>query len=138
MSNVLSIIHKKKAAGDNKLTFVFQCKLSGAYVKGGAVGVPGETLSFNTALNPGYISRPKIPNAPAGRLPANADIRVVRAPDGYDALVEQNATSPTPNNFVMRLFSSGDTEIASGNYAAGVTGDTTGFIIEIDVPQKYD
>lgn len=137
MSNKLTIIHKKKAAGGNVITSVFQCIVSGAYVKGGAVGVAGETLSFNTALNPGFIARPRIPGAPAGRLPPNNQIRVVRAPDGYDALVEQNAVAPTPNNFVLRIFSSGDTELASGNYAAGLTADLTGFIIEMDIPLKY-
>jgi hypothetical protein len=53
-------------------------------------------------------------------------------------MVEQNATSPTTKNYAMRMFTSGNTELGSGAYAAGVTADTTGVIIEIDVPMKYN
>jgi len=137
MANALSIIDKRRDIG-NRITFVFQCLLSGSYVTSTTIGVAGETLNFNAASNPKLIARPKLPGSPAGVLPPNSAIKVVRCPDGYDALVEQNAVSPTQANYVLRLFTSGDTALGSGAYPAGVTGDTTGFIIEVTVPLKYD
>lgn len=138
MANTLTLINKKRSAGDNRVRFTFKCVVSGAYAQGGSIGTPGETLSFNTALNPTYIARPKLPGAPAGKLPANSDIRITRCPDGYDALVEQNAASPTQANYALRIFGSGNTELGTGAYAAGLTADTTGFLIDVDVPLKYN
>ncbi len=137
MANTVTILDKKRAAGGNKMTFVYQILVTLAYVTSVTVGVPGETINFQTASNPKKIARGKLPGGPAGVLPPNTAIRVTRAPDGYDALVEQNAVAPTTANYVMRLFTSGDTALGSGNYAAGILADTTGFIVEVDVPQKY-
>jgi hypothetical protein len=137
MANTVALIDKKRSVA-NWITFVFQILVSGSYVTSTTIGVAGETINFNGATNTKKIARPKLPGAPAGVLPPNSRIRVTRAPDGYDALVEQNATLPTQANYVMRLFTSGDTALGSGAYAAGVTADLTGFIVEVDVQAKYN
>lgn len=137
MANTVTIIDKKRAAGGNRITYVFKILPTGTYLTSATMGVAGETIAFNNALNPKLIVRPKLPTNAAGVLPPNSAIRVTRTPDGYDALVEQNATAPVPNNYVLRLFSSGDTALGSGAYAAAFVADTTGIIVEIDVPQKY-
>jgi len=139
MANILTLIDKQRAIG-NKVIFRFKVVLSGSYAQGGAIGVPGETLSFNTALNPNYIARPKLPGAPAGKLPANADFLLRNLPAGFDGRVEQNATLPTQANYALRLFSSGGTEISTGAYSSvGATlVDATGITIEVTVPARYN
>lgn len=116
---------------------------TGSYVNGGAVGVPGETLNFNTALNPGFLSRPKLPTGPpAARLPTASDIETPNNVNGYTLQVEANATNPTPANFVGRLFAAGSgnanpVELAAASYASyGLTNAV--FVVEFAVPAKYD
>lgn len=141
MSNTVTIVDKYKAAGGNKVVKVFKILVSGSYLTSTTIGVAGETINFNAALNPNKIARPKIPSTILGstaNLVPSSQIKVVRAPDGYDAIIEQNAVSPTGSNYVMRIFTSGDTALGSGAYAAGVTADTTGFIVEVVVPLKND
>lgn len=141
MANVLTFLGSDRAPGPFYIKR-YQCVVSGSYVNGGAIGVPGETLSFNTSVNTALRARAKLPANGAGRLPANADFRVVRNPEGYVGQIERNATSPTPNNFAMRIFAAGSgaanpVEIASGAYLAALIADPTGFIIEVRVAQKY-
>lgn len=137
MANTVALIDKKRAAGSNKITLIFQILVTGSYVTSTTLGVAGETIAFNNASNTKKIARGKLPTSAAGILPPNSAIRVVRSPDGYDALIEQNAVAPTPNNYVMRLFGSGDSALGSGAYAAAVLADTTGFIVEVVLPSKY-
>src|ERR1700690_160886 len=145
MSNTLKLIRRKKSAGSSIITYVYQCLLSGSYVNGGAIGTPGETLNFDTATNPNFVSRPKLPRGPSGKTPAASDVRITRIPGGFDAQIEQNATLPTPANFVLRIFTAGSgnaapVEMSAGTYASNgpaLSADTTGLIIEVDVPSKY-
>lgn len=141
MANQLTFLRKKKAAGDSYITKVFQCALSASYVQSSGIGTAGETLNFNAALNPGYAARTKLPGVILGStdaLPPNTAFRVTPY-SGFTAQVEQNATSPTPNNYVLRIFASDGTELASGTYAS-VAPDLllAPLVIEVDVPQKYD
>lgn len=141
MANQLTFLGSDRAPGPFFIKR-YKCTVSGSYVNGAAIGVPGETLSFNTAINTALRARAKLPTAAAGRLVPNIDFKVVRNPEGYIAQIEQNATSPTPNNYVMRIFAAGSgaanpVEIASGAYLAALIADTSGFIIEVRVSQKY-
>jgi hypothetical protein len=144
MANVLTYLRKRKAAGDNFITKVFQCALSGSYLNGGAIGTPGETLNFSTALNPAYADRAKIPstlNGSTTSLPPNSAFRVLPY-SGFTFQVEQNAASPTNANYALRIFASDGTELSSGTYASVAAALTAagfkGLTIEVDVPQKYD
>ena len=143
MANVLTYLRKKKHIG-NYVTKVFQCALSGSYAQSAGIGTPGETLAFNSALNPGYAERTKLPgvmNGSTSNLPPNSAIRVQPA-SGFTAQVEQNAANPTPQNYCLRIFASDGTELGSGTYvalaAALVAAGFKGLIIEVDVPLKYD
>jgi hypothetical protein len=131
----------------------YACTLSGSYANGGAVGTPGETLSFNTALNPNKLARPKLVGATpgSGRIPsvANGDFQVVNAPTGIIAQIENNAVSVggvvsvLPSNMVMRLFGGGSgaaepAELASATYASyGLTLTNAIIIIEVNLASKY-
>lgn len=138
MAAALTAVRKKKGLG-SFITLVIQCVLSGNYTNSGGVGnagTPGETLNFTNITNTLKLARFKLPQAPAGKLPPNTDIRVTRCPAGYDAQVEQNATNPTAANYVLRIFTTGGTELGAGAYPTGLT-DVTGLVIEIDIPNKY-
>jgi hypothetical protein len=144
MANVLTLLRKKRAAGSNIITYVFQCVLSGSYVNGGAIGVAGEILNFNAAANPKFISRPKLPTAPSGKSPDATDIRITRLPGGFDGQVEKNAVAPTPSNYIMRLYGAGSgaalpAELASNTYAnvGPALVEAAGIVIEVDVPSKF-
>lgn len=144
MANTLTLLRKKRAAGSNVVTYVFQCVLSGSYVSGGAIGTAGETLNFNSASNPRFLNRPKLPTAPSASIPAATDIRITRVPGGFDAQIEKNAVLPTPSNYVLRLFGAGSgaavpAELASGTYASvgPLLVEATGLVIEVDVPSKF-
>lgn len=127
----------------DKVIWKFSCTLSGSYAQGGAVGTPGETLNFNGAANPFKLARPKIPGSPAGRLPANSDCQVTKVPAGYSATLERNASSPTPANFALRIFTAGSgaaapAELGAGAYPAALSGDLLGITMEISAPLKYN
>jgi hypothetical protein len=122
----------------------FSVTFSGNYANGGAVGVPGETLNFNAALNPNKLARPKIPaGPPAARLPLPTSTETPANANGYTFQVEPNAVAPTPANFVGRFFAGGSgaanpAELASASYASyGITATTT-FVVEFAVPAKYN
>jgi hypothetical protein len=144
MSNVLTIKSKKKASGGATVTKVFQCALAGSYLQSSGAGTPGELLNFNAALNPGLIARAKLPgviNGSIKALPPNSAFRVALA-SGFTAQVEQNATSPNTNNYVLRIFASDGTELPSALYSSVaaplVAAGFAGLTIEVDVPQKFD
>ena len=138
MAASLSFLNKDIGAGNNIVWKNFQCTLSGNYTNSGAaanVGTPGETLSFNTALNPKYLSRPRIPNGGStGQLLAASDF-IVQLPQGYDGIVEKNATNPTANNYVLRIFTTSATELNAGAYPAALIAEP--FLIKVRVPSKY-
>lgn len=139
MPNAITFLRNKRGAGNNFVTKVFGIIVSGSYTQSSGIGTAGETLAMNSAAVIGKPARPKLPstlNGSTSNLIPNNSIKVVRAPAGYDALVEQNATSPTAQNYVLRIFTSGGTELSGGSYPAAITGDTTGFIVEFDVPLK--
>lgn len=141
MANAVTFLRTRRAAGSDFNTKVFSVTVSGSYTQSSGIGTPGETLAMNSASVSGKPARPKLPstmNGSTANLVPNSAIRVVRGPAGYDALVEQNATSPTAQNYVLRIFASGGSELSSGGYPGAVSGDTTGFIVEFDVPQKLD
>lgn len=141
MANVLTFLNRRLNM-PTTVTKRFKCVLSGSYVNGGAIGVAGEVLSFNTALNPQIASRTKIPaGPPAARLPANTDIEVANVPNGYLAQVEQNAVLPTPNNFILRIFAAGSgnaapVELSAGAYPAALT--SAPLVIEVNMPAKFN
>jgi hypothetical protein len=140
MSNTITYLRSKRAAG-GIVTKVFSVTVSGSYTQSSGIGTPGETLAMNSAAVSGKPARPKIPstlNGSTSSLIANNAIRVSRNPDGYEGLVEQNASSPTAQNYVLRIFTNGNAELGSGTYPANLSGDTTGFIVEFDVSLKYD
>lgn len=142
MPNVITYLRTERAAGSPTVKKIYKITVSGSYVNGGAVGVPGETLNFNAALNPGYKARTKLPSAPAGRLPVSADFDLMRAPEGFTMQFEPNSVSPTPANVAGRIFAAGSggttpVEIASGAYLAALAADTTGFIVGVSMPAKY-
>lgn len=140
MANALTFLGKRISIG-SRVIKRFTCTLSGNYALGGAIGVAGETLNFNTATNTIKAARPRIPNGGStGQLIPNTDIEVSSVPNGYLAQVEQNAVSPTAANYVLRIFASGSgaaapVELANGAYAAALTGAP--LVIEVAVPTKY-
>lgn len=141
MANVLTFIGRKLNM-PTTVTKRFSCQLSGSYTQGGGIGIPGEVLSFNTAAYTGRPARIKIPaGPPAGNLPLNTDFEVVSVPTGYSAQVERNATAPTPNNFVLRIFAAGSgnaapVELSAGAYPAALT--SAPLVIEVLLPAKYN
>jgi len=140
MANVLTFIGRKLNM-PTTVTKRFSCLLSGNYAQGLAIGVPGETLSFNTAKNPNFAARTKLPSSPGGVLPATTDFEVVTCPNGYSAQVEKNAVAPTPNNYVLRIFAAGSgnaapVELGAGAYPAALTGAP--IVIEVSMPAKYN
>ena len=126
------------SVGPHEVVKRFSCQLAANYTNSGGagnVGTPGETISFNTALNPKFAARPRIPaGPPAARLPLNTDIKCY-LPQGYDAVVEMNAVAPTPNNYVLRIFTTSATELAAGAYPAALLLEP--FLIEVRVPLRY-
>lgn len=140
MANVLTFLQNRILP--HECIKRFTCLLSGNYVQGNAIGVAGETLSFNTALNPNKAARAKLPNgSPSGQLVPNTKAEVSSVPNGYTAQVEQNAVSPTANNYVLRIFAAGSgnaapVELAAGAYPAALTGAP--IVIEMGVPAKYN
>lgn len=137
MANTTTLLEKRRVIG-NYIVFVFQVIVSGSYVQGGAAGTPGETINLNAAANPQKIARPKLPGAPAGKLPPNQDIVGTTEPGGYYPVLQQNASNPTQANYAMRVFTSGGTELGAGAYPAAITNDPTGFVFEVRVPWKYN
>lgn len=133
-----TIVLNKKYLLPHVVIWEFLVTLSANYVSSNnTIGTPGETLNFNGASNPNYIARPKIPaGPPAGRLPGNNDVKVLNAVDGYDAIVEQNAANPTPANYVMRIFSSGNTELGAGAYSAAQKAEP--YIVQVSAPLKFN
>ena len=141
MANTLTLV--KKIILPHAAVFQFSCLLSGNYASsGGAIGVPGETLNFNGAANPNKIARPKIPtvmNGSLAALPATVDCEVMNSVGGFSGVVERNAVSPTAANFVLRLFTSGGTEMtaqAYNNSSANLLVEP--FQIQITVPLRYN
>lgn len=140
MANVLTINEKFQSISIVS-QWEFFCQLSGSYVQGGAAGIPGETLNFNAALNPGKLGRAKIPSAPAGRLPDFDDLEVINTLQGYQAVIERNATLPTPANFVLRIFTAGSgaaapVELSAGAYPAALTAKPV--VIIVTAPSRYN
>jgi hypothetical protein len=152
-ANTLTWISNQRAAGDNIIYKIYSVALSGSYVQGGAIGVKGEVLNFQTPLNPGYGARTKLPgviglpNSTGGTtantdaLPASSAFEVPPV-YGYEFQIEQNATNPTNANYIMRIFSTGGTELASGTYASVaadlVAAGAQPIIIKVRVPAKYN
>ena len=144
-ADTLTYVGKRLGIGPKVVKrFTYTLASGNSYTNGGAVGVAGLTLAFNSAALSGKPARPRIPNGGAsGTLPANTDIVVVNTPNGYIGQVEQNATNPTAANYVLRIFAAGSgaavpAELASNTYAtyAGLTGST--FEIEVTIPAKYN
>jgi len=143
MSNMLTFLGKQKGAG-SQVVKQYTCALSGSYANGGAIGVAGETLNFATALNPKYAARTKLPGAINGsiaNLPANTAFTVPPL-YGFTFAVERNAVSPNTTNYVLRIFASDGTELASGTYAsvaaALVAAGAQAIVINVTVPLKQD
>lgn len=142
MANLLTYLRKELGAGTDPKK-VFTCLLSGNYANGGAIGVPGEVLAFNSAAYTGRPARRFLPstvNGSTSALPKNTDFEVL-VPDGFSAQVEQNAANPTANNFALRVFVAGSgnadpVELATGAYPAGLTAAP--IVIKVRVPLKYD
>lgn len=145
MANVLTLTNKSlQGVGGpgGKMIFTFRCVLSGSYVQGGGIGLPGETLAFNSAANPNKLARPKLPGSPAGRLPGTNDFEVMNTLGGFTARVEQAAANPTQQNFALRIFQAGSgaaqpAELTAGAYPAALT-DPNGFVINVIVPIRYN
>jgi hypothetical protein len=152
-ANTLTWISNQRAAGENVIYKIYQVALSGSYTNGGAIGVKGEVLNFQAALNPGYGARAKLPgvmglpNSTGGTtnntdaLPANSAFEVPPV-YGYEFQIEQNATSPTTLNYIMRIFTTGGTELSSGAYSS-VAPDLVAvgaqpIIVKVRVPAKYN
>lgn len=152
-ANTLTWLSNQRAAGENVIYKIYSVALSGSYVQGGAIGVKGEVLNFQTPLNPGYGARTKLPgviglpNSTGGTtantdaLPANSAFEVPPV-YGYEFQIEQNAANPTNANYIMRIFSTGGTELASGTYASVaadlVAAGAQPIIIKVRVPAKYN
>lgn len=143
-ANTITWLSNQRAAGENVVWKIFSVTLSGSYVQGGAIGVKGEVLNFSAALNPGYGARAKLPgaiNGSNGPLPANTAFEVPPV-YGYEFQIEQNAVNPTTANYIMRIFSTGGTELASGTYASVaanlVQAGAQPIIIKVRVPAKYN
>ena len=105
-ANTLTWLSNAHAAGDNFVWKIYSVALSGSYVQGGAIGVKGEVLNFQTPLNPGYGARTKLPGvirlaefhrrttANTDALPASSAFEVPPV-YGYEFQIEQNAVNPT-------------------------------------------
>jgi hypothetical protein len=113
----------KVRAEDREIERQFTFVPSGNYTAGGAIGVAGETLNFETALNPTGLRRHTL----GGTFDVN-DFEVYRCPSGYDAVLEANAVNPGFTNVVLRFFTSGGTELtgAPTAYPAGLLGQVVG------------
>lgn len=144
MSNTLTWISNQRAAGDNAIWKIYSVVVSGSYTQGGAIGVKGEVLNFQTPLNPGYGARTKLPgviNGSTAALPANSQFEVPPL-YGFTFQVEQNAVSPNTANYILRIFTSDGTELATGTYAANaaalVAAGAAPIIVKCRVPAKYN
>jgi len=138
MPNTITLIGK--VVLPYKVQYNFTVLLSGSYTSSNAtIGVPGETLNFNAAANPNKLARPKIPSGPpAARLPVATDCEVVNSVAGFTGIVEPNAVAPTPANFVLRLYTSGGTEMTAQAYnTSAPLLLTEPFMVQITVPKKY-
>jgi hypothetical protein len=113
----LTRIRNEEREIERQFTFV----PSGSYAAGGAVGVAGETLNFETALNPNGLRRHTL----AGTFDVN-DFEIYREPAGYAAVLEANAVSPGFTNVVLRFFTTAATELSSAAYPAGLLGQVVG------------
>jgi hypothetical protein len=143
-ANTLTFVSNNRAAGDNVIWKLYSVALSGSYTQGGAIGVKGEVLNFQTPLNPGYGSRSKLPgviNGSNDALPANSQFEVAPV-YGYEFQVEQNAVAPTTANYILRIFTTGGTELATGLYSAVaadlVAAGAQPIIVKCRVPAKYN
>lgn len=139
MANVLTLV--SKIILPHQVQWNFSCLLSGSYVSSNnTIGTPGETLNFNAALNPYKLGRPKIPaGPPAARLPTAQQCEVTNTINGFAGIVEPNATLPTPANFVLRLYTSGGTEMTAQAYSSsGALLLTEPFLIQITAPLRYN
>ena|ERR1017187_3339454 len=144
MANTLTWISNERGAGNNIIWKRYSAVLSGSYIQGGAIGVKGEVLNFQTALNSGYGSRTKLPGVINGSTSALPTASQFEVPPlyGFTFQVEQNATSPTTANYILRVFDSDGTEASSGTYAsvaaALVAAGAQPIIIKVRVPAKYN
>jgi hypothetical protein len=143
-ANTLSFVSNQHSAGDNVIYKLYSAVLSGSYTQGGAVGVKGEVLNFQTALNPGYAARTKLPgviNGSNDALPTSSQFEVFPV-YGYEFQIEQNAVAPTTANYIMRIFTTGGTELGSGLYSSVapdlVAAGAQPIIIKVRVPAKYN
>lgn len=143
-ANTLTWISNERAAGENIIWKIYSVALSGSYTQSTGIGTPGETLNFQTPLNPGYGARTKLPGVINGSNDALPTASQFEVPPvyGYEFQIEQNKTNPTTANYVMRIFTTGGTELASGTYA-GVAADLVAagaqpIIVKCRVPAKYN
>ena len=146
MANALALVRKRIIK--NFVIWEFTCTLSGSYTaSGGVTGTPGETLNFNAATNTYKLARPKIPglvNGSTSQLPKTGDIEVVSIPGGFTAQVEQNAVSPTPANYALRIFAGGSgaaapAELTTATYASQaplILAEP--IVIQVTAPLKFN
>jgi hypothetical protein len=143
-ANTLTWISNQRAAGENIIWKIYSVVLSGSYTQGGSIGVKGEVLNFQTPLNPGYGARTKLPGVINGSNDALPTASQFEVPPvyGYEFQIEQNATAPTTANYIMRIFSTGGTELSSGAYSAVaadlVAAGAQPIIVKCRVPAKYN
>ena len=143
-ANTLTWLSNQRAAGDNIVWKIYSIALSHSYAQSTGIGTTGETLNFQTPLNPGYGARTKLPGVINGSTDALPTASQFEVPPvyGFTFKVEQNKTNPTTANYVMRIFTSDGTELASGTYASVaadlVAAGAQPIIVKCRVPAKYN
>src|ERR1017187_2197785 len=98
--------------------------LSGSYTTG------GDTVDF-TGLSKNGFARAIPPSNP---LPGNDNISFDGVPDGFDMMLVANGTAPTLKNYLLKVYSTADTEHTAGAYETNLKAVTVE--IEIITP-KY-
>lgn len=88
--------------------------LSGNYTTG------GDTVDFTSmsAANRGGNPRALPPTKP---LPGSDQIDIDKVPNGYGIDLNQNGSSPTIKNYLLKITTTANTELAAGAYPAALT-----------------
>lgn len=93
----------------------FALTLSGNYATG------GDTVDFSTvyaSTNKPFVARAFIPSNP---LPGPDQIDIDKVPNGYGVDLNKNGASPTIKNYLLKITTTANTELAAGAYPAALT-----------------
>lgn len=122
MAGILTL--KKVDVSRRKITRHFEFVPSATAGQGYTTG--GDTLNFITAANGPGDPRRMPPGAPTL---TSSDFTIKMVPGGYEAEILAAAVNPTLANYLLKLWTSGGTELSQADYPAGLAGKKLEFSI---------